>query len=259
HNTLDMYVEENGNRFVKHHLIDFASTLGSGASGASPKYNWEYGFDGPATLRRLVTLGLVEDEWRTFERPEDLPEVGYFESEPFAVSKFEPLTPNSAFARMTDRDGYWAAKIVSGFSNRILTATTRTAGYENPDVAPYLARVLAERRDIIARDYFTRVCPVDFFRVRGGHLAATDLGVDRGIWDASATSYRVRQWPVDPERNATADIGGWTAVDVPEVGLGEGGAPYRAVEFQVDRGDGWGPSVIVYVAAASGRVVGVER
>ena len=36
HNTLDMWVEEDGRRFVRHHLIDFASTLGMGANGPFP-------------------------------------------------------------------------------------------------------------------------------------------------------------------------------------------------------------------------------
>ena len=31
-NTLDMYVEEDGRRYVRHHLIDFGSTLGAGPS-----------------------------------------------------------------------------------------------------------------------------------------------------------------------------------------------------------------------------------
>lgn len=258
HNTLDMYVEEDGARFVKHHLIDFASTLGSGARGAHRKNGWEYGFDGPDVLKRLLTVGLLEDDWRRLQRPEGIPEVGYFDTEFFDASSFEPLTPNTAFAMMNDRDGYWAAKIISAFSDEILAAVTATAHYSNPKAAPYVARVLAERRDILAREFFTRVCPVDFFRVAGDRLTATDLGVDRGIWTAAESTYRVRQWMVDADRQPRSPRPEWLSAPSPAIRLsGDGG--FHAVEFQVSRGDEWSPSVIAYVSSASRRVVGVDR
>ena len=70
HNSLDMFVEEDGRGFVKHYLIDFASTIGTGARGPTPLYGWEYGFDFPQTMARLFTVGLKEDDWRRLERPE---------------------------------------------------------------------------------------------------------------------------------------------------------------------------------------------
>jgi hypothetical protein len=131
-NSLDMLVEEDGRRFVRHHLIDFASTLGSGARGPSEKYGWEYGLDGPAILGRVLTLGLVEDEWRRARRPEGIPEVGFFDAERFDPMAFDPLLPNTAFAHMTDRDGYWAAKILTAFTDEHLAAICAGARYANP-------------------------------------------------------------------------------------------------------------------------------
>lgn len=261
HNTLDMYVEENGRRFVRHYLIDFASTLGVGARGPSEKYGMEYGFDGPQTLGRLLAFGLHEDDWRRIRRPDGLDEVGYFEADYFNPIGFKPLTPNTAFAQMTDRDGYWAAKIISAFRDDHLKAVCETAKYRNPRAAPYIARILAERRDIIAREWFTRVCPIDFFRVEGDELVATDLGVERGIWSAGETEYRVREWGVDENRNridgAEHPVTGDLRVSL---GSGRGDHPFQAFEFQAKRGgESWSPPVTVYVSMRSSQIVAVDR
>ena len=260
-NTLDMWVEEDGRRFVRHYLIDFASTLGSGASGAEPMHSMEYGFDLWETLARLLSAGLREDAWRRLERREDLPEVGYWWSDGWDPTAFKPLTPNGAFARMTDRDGYWAAKIVSAFADEHLAAICETARFRDPEATAWVARVLAERRDLIARHWFTRECPLDFFRVEEERLVAVDLGVRRGLWAAGETRVRVRSWAAGADRDAGARLD-WRVVPEPEVELPAGESaerPFLAFEFQVDRGGGWGPSVVAWVASASRRVVAVDR
>jgi hypothetical protein len=261
HNTLDMYVEEDGARFLKHHLIDFASTLGSGANGASPKHGWEYGLDAPAILGRVVTLGLVETDWRTHQRPEGLPEVGYFDTQDLNAGRFEPLTPNSAFANATQRDLYWAAKILSAFTDEHLKAVVDVAGYRNPAARAYVTRTLAARRDLLVADVFERACPVDFFRVEDGRLVGRNLAVERGIWPADAVRHRARSWAVDSERRAAADRPDWTSTVDAALPLGDGPDthPFQAVEMQTTHGDHWSPSVVVYVARASGRVVAVDR
>jgi len=257
HNSLDMWVEEDGRRFVKHHLIDFASTIGSGAQGPIPMEGWEYAFDFPQTMARLFSVGLHEDDWRRLERPEGLDEVGYWGTDRYNPKGFKPLTPNTSFAHMTDRDGYWAAKIISAFRDEHLRAICETAKYRNPEATEYVARVLAERRDIIAREWFARVTPIDFFRTERDRLTALDLGVERGLWPAGAR-YRVRHVAVDAHREPTGKRSDWRELAALEVPLEREPAPFRAYEFQVDRGDGWSGSVVAYVSA-SARVVAVER
>ena len=261
HNTLDMYVEEDGKRFVKHHLIDFASTLGSGASGPAPKYGWEYGLDAPAIFGRLLTLGLVETDWRTHSRPEGTPAIGYFDTKNLSVKSFEPLTPNTAFALATDRDFYWAAKILSAFSDEHLAGVVEAAGYGNPEAADYVTRTLSARRDVLVREVFEDHCPVDFFRVEDDRLIGRNLGVERGLDAPGSVLHRVRSWPVNADRDAGADRPGWTETEEPAAALGTGpdSHPFQAVEFQVRRDGKWSPSVIAYVARASGSVVGVDR
>ena len=115
-NSLDMFVTEEGKSFVKHHLIDFASTLGAGANGANPRHGYEFGFDLKAILGRMFTLGLKEDRWRKRTLDHGFEEVAYLDSEYFEADKFRPSLPNDAFANTAHRDGYWGAKIGGAFS-----------------------------------------------------------------------------------------------------------------------------------------------
>lgn len=270
HNTLDMYVEADGRRFVRHHFIDFASTLGAGATGLSPRRCFEFTLDAPAIALRILSLGLYEDPWRRMDRPEGLDEVGYFEAEVFDPRAFDPNQPNATFANVTDRDGYWAAKIVSAFTDDHLRAIVDEAGYTDPAAARYVARTLALRRDRIARAWFDRVAPLDFFSWQDGAVRFHDLGAERDIYPGSAPRYRIRIAPVTAGRQL-GPRAGWIEHSTPAftVDAGETAAtvssteresyPFVLVEAQVNRGTGWSPSVLVYFARGSGRVVSLER
>ena len=268
-NSLDMYVEEDGRRFVRHYFIDFASSLGSGALGPIPPACDEYSFDVALVLGRTLALGLWEDPWRRVTRPPDLPAVGYFQSEEFHPMAFRPFEPNAAFANFTDHDGYWAAKIISAFTDEHLRAAVAEGRYTNPAAAEWIARVLAERRDIIARYFFDRVPPLDFFRVNAGRLQFRDLGAERGLYDLSSTRYRVRVAAASADGDE-GPWGPWVGVETPAVDLealphgqrsgGAGPEPFVAVELQVNRAEsGWSRSVRAYIAGASERVVAVDR
>lgn len=265
HNSLDVYRGEPGAGHVVHYLIDFASTLGAGAAGPAPRYGREHTLDLPAVLGRGLALGFHESPWYRSRRPTGLPELGYLASEEFDPFTFAPLQANSAFAECTDRDAYWAAKIISAFTDAQLAAICAEAGYRDPAAAATVARILAERRDIIARRCFARVPPLDFFQVAAGELQGRDLGVERGVWAAAATRYRVRLDLVDAERSLLA-AGEWRPADALRVALGErlaaapGAAPaFVAARWQVDRGEGFGPTTTVYISQQSGQVAALER
>lgn len=266
HNSLDMYVTEGGVSYVRHYLIDFASTLGVGATGLNPRYGYEYSFDPKASLKRLATLGLVEDRWRKRTRSHGFAEVGYLDSEYFEADKFRPLQPNTAFANHTDRDRYWAAKIIASFTDDHLRAIVAEARYREPGASEYVVSVLGELRDMIAQYAFARVPPLDHFVVRDDAVAYTDLGVAYGIFPAEGTRYRYRCTAVDADRKARDRRPDWTPSEdtrVPTVGdawtQDDAAHPFVEVEVQVDRGGGWSTGVRAYVARASGRLVAVDR
>lgn len=275
HNSLDMYVEEQGRHFLRHHLIDFTATLGAGGRGPTARYGYEFTVDPLPVFGRTLSLGLHESSWRKLRRPEGLPEVGFFESEIYDPLEFKPLQPNGSFANMTDRDGYWAAKIITAFTDQHLEAVCARAGYQDPRAAAYVARILGERRDKIAREFFTRVPPLDFFVCDGDRVTFHDLGTERGIFPPQESRYRARVCAVSAQRDrvATGDwveldarsrVGTLLVIDLTDAAFAGAksspeAAPFLAVECQLSRGEGWSSTTTAYVARASRRVVALER
>jgi hypothetical protein len=269
-NTLDMYVGEEGEGYVKHNLIDFASSLGAGGRGPAQINGEEYGLDFPAIMGRTLSLGLHEDPWRSHQRPRGLSEIGFYQSAGFHPMKFKPQQPNTAFANLTHNDAYWAAKIISAFSDEHIEACVARGKYRDPAAHEYMTRTIIERRDILVRYWFDRVPPLDFIAIDGFRIRFRDLGVDRGLYTDVVSRYRMRCAAVDRERDA-GEWSAWTDGPVPAVDLesdavarvlGEASRtshPFVAIECQLDRGEGWSSSVTAYVSRKSGNLVAVER
>jgi hypothetical protein len=190
-NLLDVFVPaSHGRGHVEHYILDAGSSLGATADGEKPlTKGYEGAFDYGWMARRIVTLGFVGEPWRRAHQDTGIPSAGRFESAVFNPGKFVPEEPNAAFQAMTDRDAYWGAKIVASFSNAQIEAAVDAAHYQDPRARDFIARNLIERRDKIARYWFSRVAPLDFFEVSGHALRFHDLAVDRGL--VSARKYDV--------------------------------------------------------------------
>ncbi len=263
HNSLDMYVGAPGQGYVKHHLIDFASTLG--AFGADPvkRFGYEFGIDLPSMLGRFLTVGCREDTWVYLERPEGLPEVGLLDVETFEPDKWKPDIPHSGMAELTAADGYWAAKILSAFSVDQIRAMVLQGNYQDPKAVDYLVQTLRGRQEKIVRYWFAEVPPLDFFQPSGKTVRFTDLGVAGGFMDGGGVQYRYRLAAVNENRE-TEDWSEWTESLVTEISL-KAAPPtdpnhaFLAMECQVNRGQGWSSSTTAYLAPASGRLVAVDR
>jgi len=165
-NSLDVYVDENGQRYLKHFLIDFGSTFGSDGDGAKPPVK---GYANIADLRDALasffTLGLKTWPYE-FAKPFEYPSIGYFESELFHPAKFDPIYPNPAFENMTDRDAYWGAKIVMSFTDFHIMALVKAGQFSDREAERYLIETLLKRRDKIGRYWFGKVNPLDNFELK---------------------------------------------------------------------------------------------
>jgi hypothetical protein len=192
-NTLDMYVTDGtGRGYVKHHLIDMGSTLGSNNKFPHPpNYGNEYLWDPRTVGRSLISLGFYHKPWDQ-PLPMPYPELGYFENETFDPAHWYPTYPNPAFEKSTDRDAYWGAKLVTAFTAEEIAAIVSSAQYSNPAAARELTRLLAERRNLIGRYWFARINPLDRFRCKGACLIFTDLAIEGGLESAEMTEYRYR-------------------------------------------------------------------
>lgn len=150
-NSLDMWVKDGGRSFVRHHLIDFGSTLGSGALAArSPQTGGEYFVDYGVMARSLVTLGLRPALWESSVDP-GLPSIGFMDAATFDPRGWRPDYPNPAFDERTERDIRWGVRIVAGFTDEMIRAAVERAKYTDPRASEYLAQVLIQRRDMLVR------------------------------------------------------------------------------------------------------------
>ena len=194
HNSMDVYVGEDGSGYLKHFLMDFGSTFGSdGQYVKIPRKGYANMFDLRDVGVSVITFGLKTWAWQN-SKPSKYASIGYFESELFEPDKFDPIIPNPAFEQLTYQDAYWGAKIVMAFSGDDLAAIVEAGMYTNPEAAIYLIKTLKERREKIGRYWFSKVNPLDFPSVENsdGKLEITfrDLAVDYGL-EPSDAMYRL--------------------------------------------------------------------
>lgn len=193
-NSMDIYDEDDGRRFVRHFLLDFGSTLGSAGHSAQDSVSgYANKADGRDMLVSFFTLGLKKWQWED-AKPYEYPSVGYFESEIFHPAKWDPIYPIPAFENMTDRDAFWAAKIVMSFRDDDLGAIIDAGRLSDPEARDYLLQTLIARRDKIGRYWFSKVNPLDRFEFAQSEDGITidfeDLSVLYGLEAAGERRYK---------------------------------------------------------------------
>ena len=267
-NSLDTLVEQEGRTIVRHHLIDFGSTMGS--ASIKPREFDEghhYIYDPGETLKGILGLGLFYvPSFHLVDYP-DLPAVGHFSADRFEPAEWKPRVPNPAFLRARPDDTFWGARRVMAFTDEMIRAAVRTGRYSDPAAEKHIADTLIARRDAIGRAWLTNVNPVVDPALDGsGSLKFVNAAVAAGVAKAPA-SYEVSFFTFD---NAT---GASTAIGTPVTGSGEqisapSGLPTAAGSFvrvQIKAVDAPHPSWSVPVQAyftrdGSGwKLVGFER
>ncbi len=189
--SLDMYVEEHGRKFLRHYLLDFGSTLGA---EYPPEYfrGREHAFDLGSVIREMFTLGFYESAAEK-QGVVVLPQVGALTSNDFEPEKWKTTYPVMAFENMTDEDAFWATRIILSFSEAELRRIVETAEYTDPMATEYIMRTLLERRRKVADHWLRQVNPLARFTVEtcreGIALKFQDLMVDWNLADGAATEY----------------------------------------------------------------------
>jgi hypothetical protein len=254
-NTFDVLVEDGGARHVRHYLLDFGSTLGSGSERPnSPRSGGEYLFGWKQSAAQLVTLGLAVPKWARADFP-DYPSIGLFEGDKFDPAKWVPEYPNPAFVNRLPADEFWAAKQVMAFTDEEIRAIVATGLLSDQQAEKYLADTLIKRRDKIGRAFFARTLPLDRFRVEGGRLEFDDLARKHNL---GAADFGTAWFRFDNETEQRTPLAGETRLELPaEIGRSDSG--YWVADLQ----PAGKPEhrISVYVRKGGGRtdVVGVER
>ncbi|OGW80533.1 MAG: hypothetical protein A3G33_09465 [Omnitrophica bacterium RIFCSPLOWO2_12_FULL_44_17] len=201
-NTLDVIAEENGKAYIKHYLIDFGSTLGSSAYRSKvPAATHENVVDWFETGKAMGEFKIVQKPWeKRWDKNDRLiadNSIGYFDNLYFNPGRWKTQLPHEVFERLTVSDAFWAVKIMIAFSNEDIQAMVDTAEYSKPETAKLLTDILIARRDLIAKDWFDRMTPLDDIQLSigqkvTGEVQFTDLAVKAGFVKAEETSYRYR-------------------------------------------------------------------
>lgn len=206
-NSLDTLVTQDGRTTVRHHLIDFGSTMGS--ASIKPREFDEghhYIFDPGETLKGIVGLGLYVPSFHRVRYPK-LPAVGHFSADRFDPPAWKPRVPNPAFRRARPDDTFWAARRVMAFTTEMIRAAVRTARYSDPAVEKHIVDTLIARRDAIGRAWLTNVNPiVDPSLDASGSLRFANAAVAAGVAKGPA-SYQVAWFTFDNATGASNPMG----------------------------------------------------
>lgn len=250
-NTLDMYVEEDGHRFLRHYLLDFGEALGAHqAEKDRMEDGWENAVDWEENGKALLALGLWKRPWED-QKMTPWPAIGAFGADHFDPALWKEAYPYWPFAEADSADLYWGAKLVMRFDRRILSAVVAQAQLSHPAAAAYLVNVLMGRREKIGRAWLDSLTAFDYLHVEPGRLCGVDLSVRYGL---AATGSLVR---VDTEGERIEDhaVGRGGEVCLPIEGDG-----YHVLHVRSRRGHALRPPMEVhYVGGKHARILGVVR
>jgi hypothetical protein len=164
-NSIDTYVTDEGRRYVRHYLQDFGSNLGSGSTSAQqPRGGNEYLIEKSQIGKGLAGLGFYTRDWTRVKYP-TVPSLGNIEADFFDPAKWKTEYPNPAFIRMDAADAFWAASIVSRFSDEMIRAIVDTGELSDTNAVRQLGDIIIKRRDKVVAYWMTRTNPLDRFRV----------------------------------------------------------------------------------------------
>jgi hypothetical protein len=257
-NSLNALVQESGIPFIRHYLIDFGSAFGSdGDAAKDARFGNAYQIPTAAdALRSLFGLGFYSPRWERAGYPK-LKAAGRIESKTFDPECWKSNYPNPAFLSRRPDDEYWAAKIALAFSDDDIRALVETAEYSDSRVVDYLAATLAERRDKIGRTCFSKVLPLDNFKMSNGELLFEDLAVKHKF--APAREYMVAWSRFDNTRGTLTPLQGETSFRLPSLFTSAVESDYVAATICTSPDDRKTVTVYLQRKGAAFEVVGIER
>jgi hypothetical protein len=212
-NSLDMLETAGGRAWVKHYMFDFGSILGSGTVFAQRHRSGnEYIFEQKPGWLSLATLGFYIRPWMTVDYPPVPRSIGRIEAQRFDPLNWKPEYPNPAFDNMRPDDAFWAARIVSKFSDESIRAVVEKAKYSDRAATDYLTQTLITRRDKVVAAWINQICPVVEPRLSpDGTFTFVNAAVEARAADAPS-QYELRWFRFDNATDQRALVGEAEAV-----------------------------------------------
>ena len=266
-NSLDTLVSVGGRTIVKHNLLDFGSTLGSGTLQAqSPRAGNEFLWESRPTFITMLTLGFYVRPWIKVPYPE-IPSVGRIESDYFRPEDWKPEYPNTAFTNARPEDLFWAARILSAISDDGVRAVVKTAQYSDPKATEYLSDTLIGRKGKIVKSWLNGTNPVVNAALSpAGQLTFQNASQLAGVGSA-AERYTIQWSRLDNPTGTLTDVGAEQTATEPRAQAPEaliGTRPdYVAARIRAFHRDfpAWSQPVMLYFrkSGESWTLVGLER
>lgn len=243
--TLSMWIpSSDGRGWVRHHMIDWNDSLGflwvPELDQISRRLGYAYYFDLGIIGRDFVTLGLRQEPWDRAHFGPTGETLGYFDDADFVPEEWKSGYPNPAFARMTERDAAWMARILARFTDERIDALLGEARADTPLVRSELLRILKGRRDKILRRYLLRLSsftdPVVETRDGSRWICLQDRAEEAGmgtppdpwasVWSDSrqAVRTRVERTPGGACAQVPANVPDYVVLDVYTGRTGQGPA-----------------------------------
>lgn len=203
-NTMTTWVALGPNKtgspgFIRHYYLDFSDSFGSewDWDGISRRLGHSYYLDAGDVSIDFLTLGLLPRPWDRAQRTPGAALFGYYSERDFDPEHWKPGYPNPSFARMTERDAAWMARILARFTRDDVHALVGLGDLSQAAHRELLERVLLDRRQRILSRYFARLSPLSDVRISGRALCATDLSRRAGVYPEANYAYRASVDPGD--------------------------------------------------------------
>jgi hypothetical protein len=255
-----------------HWYIDLGDCFGSTWEWdqLTRRINKSYYFDPGDVALDLVTLGIPTRPWDTSTKTPGAEQFAYFPTDVFEPEAWKGGYPNPAFARMTELDAAWMARIITRFSDEDLKRVVAVGQYQTPGHTELIANALIKRRDAIRQRYFKNLSPLAEVTAEGTEVCATDLARAAATWPESSFRYGAVAWTgesLDETRSLKVSVkdGGRVCVDVGRVAKSESAKPddpSRYVVVDVSNGVAEGPLRAHFydLGPSQGlKLVGIER
>jgi hypothetical protein len=264
-NSINSYVKAGERGYLVHYLQDFSSMLGSGSdwqhriAPQNPRAGNEYILEVGPILKTALSLGLWERPWRGVKY-RVYPQVGGIEAEFFDPDQWKPEYPNPAFERMLPEDAFWAARIVSKFSDAAIQAIVKEGDFRASEAEAHLASMIEKRRDKIVARYFGSLNPLADFTVTSDAVRFANYGEDAGL--ARVEAYEHEWFAFNNQTSGTESLGVAVRATGRSLPLPAARPEYLMLRIRTHAPGfpAWGKRVDVYLrSGASLAIVGVDR
>jgi hypothetical protein len=184
-NSLDMWQAPGDGQpgYVKHFQLDFGDCLGSmsGWERVTRRRGHVYEIEWSTAFVELITFGLLPRPWRDPKLSPAGTTLGYYKAEPFDPDHYRTAYPFGPYARVTEADAAWGARILARITPDMVRALVDSANLTNPVVKHELMISLLGRREKLLKRFLTRLSPLARPRIDGAKLCVTDARIEGGL------------------------------------------------------------------------------